>query len=107
MGKKPYDHAFQYKDVPTIGETFADGIHQIQVDGTTLRITFTVSRGDAPKSSSKDPPVGVKATAARLVMPLPALATLYNQLERMVRGLEQQGLLQRSPKGLKTTSTLQ
>jgi hypothetical protein len=95
MEQKPYDHAFQYKDIPSVAETFADGLHLLTVDATTARMTLTVSRGDEPKPNYKGPPTGQKATAARIVMPVPALLNLYNQLSQLVMGLEAQGLIRR------------
>jgi hypothetical protein len=94
MEKKAYDQAFQYKDVPALAETFADGIHLVTVDGSSARITFTVSRSDPPKTGNKVP-TGQKVTAARIVLPLPAMAELYNQLHGMVQVLEQRGLMTR------------
>lgn len=103
MDKKPFDHAFQFKDNPDLAETFADGIHQITVDGSTLRITLTASRGELPKGN-KTSISGYKALAARLVMPTPMLAELYNQLDQIVRGMEAKGLLTRSgSSGVKPT----
>ena len=100
MEKKPFDKTFPYKDLPNVAETFADGIQLVQVDSSTLRILFTVSRTDDVKPGR---PHGNKVTAARLVLPLPAFADLYNQLESMVTALEQRGLLQREGQSLKTT----
>jgi len=94
MEKKPFDHSFQFKDDLAVHETFVDGIHMTQVDGTTMRMTLTVARADPPKTGNKSP-TGQKVVAVRLVMPLPAMAELYNQLDNLVRGLEQQGVLQR------------
>ena len=102
MEKKPFNHAFTFKDNPNVHETFADGVHQILVDGSTLKLDLTVSRSDLPKSGNKTP-TGNNVIAARLVMPLPALATLYNQLDQMVRGLETQGLLHRGGGEVKPT----
>jgi hypothetical protein len=104
MENKPYDHAFQYKDIPTVPETFADGVHLLTVDGSTMRIVFTVSRSDAEQQPGSKSPRGQKATAARLVMPLKGFAELYNKLDQMVSGLESQGLLKRERgEGLKAT----
>jgi hypothetical protein len=91
---KPYDHTFQFKDIPTVAETFADGVHLVTVDGTTTRIVFTASRADPPKTGNKSP-TGQKAVAARLVLTNPAMAALYNQLSKMVQVLEQRGLMKR------------
>jgi hypothetical protein len=102
MDKKPYDRAFTFKDDPGVRETFADGIHLVTVDGSTLRIVFTVGRADPPKTGNKQP-TGNRVAVARLVMPLPGLAELYNQLDGMVRGLESQGLLTRGGGGVKPT----
>ena len=102
MEKKSFDHAFSFKDNPAVTETFADGVHLISVDGSTLRIVFTVARADPPKTGNKTA-TGQKVAAARLVMPLPALAELYNQLDGMVRGLESQGLLTRGDGAVKPT----
>ena len=94
MENKPFDHSFQFKDDLSVRETFAQGVHLATVDGSTLRITFTVSRPDPPKTGNKAP-TGQKVVACRLVLPLPAMAELYNQLDQMVRALEQKGLLKR------------
>ena len=94
MEKKSFDHAFTFKDDIGCRETFADGIHLVSVDGSTLRLVLTVARADLPKTGNKSP-TGHKVPVVRLVMPLPALADLYNQLDQMVRGLESQGLLTR------------
>lgn len=91
MDHKPFDHAFPYKDTHAVVETFADGLHLVTVDGSTARITLTVSRGDPPKPNQKGPPTGQKVTAARLVMPMPAFLHLFNQMNQLVVGLEQQG----------------
>jgi hypothetical protein len=40
-------------------------------------------------------PTGQKAVAARLVLSNPAMAELYNQLNRMVQALEQRGIMTR------------
>lgn len=102
MEKKPYDHAFQYKDVPAVAETFADGVHLVTVDGSTARMTLTISRGEAPKPNQKGPPQGQKLTAARVVMPTPAFVELYNQMHQMISGLERVGAVVRDDKGLRT-----
>lgn len=102
MEKKSYDHAFTFKDNLDVTETFADGIHLVTVDGTTMRLVLTVSRSEPPKPGTKAP-TGQKVVASRLVMPLPAMAELYNQLDRMVRGMEAQGLLHREGGGVSPT----
>jgi hypothetical protein len=102
MDKKPFDHTFPFKDNPDLAEIFADGIHQITVDGSTLRLTLTASRGELPKGN-KTSVTGYKALAARIVMPTPMLAELYNQLDQVVRGMEAQGLLTRSGPSVKPT----
>lgn len=94
MESKSYDHTFTFKDVPTVGEVFADGVHLVTVDSTTTRITFTVSRSDPPKTGNKMP-TGQKAVSARLVLSNPAMAELYNQLSRMVQVLEERGIMKR------------
>jgi hypothetical protein len=91
---KPYDHTFTFKDIPSVAEAFADGVHLVTVDSTTTRITFTVSRSDPPQTGNKRP-TGQKAVAARLVLSNPAMAELFNQLNRMVHALEQQGIMKR------------
>lgn len=100
--KKPFDADFPFKDDPALSETFADGIHQITVDQTTFRLTLTSSRGDLPKGN-KTTMTGYKALAARIIMPTPAMAELYNQLDKIIRGLEAQGLVTRSAEGVKPT----
>ena len=102
MSKQPFDSTFPFKDDPALAETFADGIHQITVDGSTMRITLTASRGELPKGT-KTTPTGYKALAARSVMPTPLLAVLYYQLDQIVRGMEASGYLKREGGGVKPT----
>lgn len=101
MEKKPFDHAFPYKDISSVAETFADGIHLITVDGTTARITLSATRSDAPKGNQKMPS-GQKVTAARIVLPTPAFLELYNQMEQIISGMEQQGIIVREGGALRT-----
>lgn len=104
MDSKPFDHAFKVKDSPELMETLVDGVQFMTIQGQTARFIFTVSRPDEPKPGHKGPPTGQKIVAARLAMPLPAFADLYNKIEQMVRGLETQGLLTRSgSSGVKPT----
>jgi hypothetical protein len=102
MDKKPFDEDFPFKDDPTVRELFADGIHQVTVDGTTFRLMFTASRGELPRGN-KTKITGSKALVARLVMPTPLLAELYNQLDLLVNGLVAQGIMKREGGGVRPT----
>lgn len=82
-----------YIDVPTLAETFADGVQMIGVDGTVVRLTLTVSR-PAPSTSGR-PPEQAKATALRLVMPTPSFLELFRQMEQIVSQLEKRGVIRR------------
>ncbi|MGQ0588117.1 MAG: hypothetical protein ACT4N8_01120 [Sphingosinicella sp.] len=89
--QKPFDHAFPYKDVPGVTETFADGVHLVSVNATTTTIILTVSRADAPRPAHQGSPSGEKVTAARLVLPTAAFLDLYNRMHRLVTEFQQRG----------------
>lgn len=103
MEKKPFDHAFAFKDDLGVRETFADGLHLMTFDGAVAKLTFTVSRPDEIKEGFKGPPRGQKVPAARLVLPAPALAALFNQLHQLMGALEAQGLVTRDGDAVRPT----
>ena len=102
MSSEPYDKNFPFKDNPAVTETFADGIHMITAGNAVLKIDLTVSRGDPPKTGNKAP-TGSKVIASRIVMPVTCIADLYNQLDSLVKLMEQQGLLTRHGGGVAPT----
>ena len=95
MPDKPFDHAFEYKDLPTVSETYDDGFHLVTVGNATAMLVLTASRPDAPKQGHKGPPKGEKVTALRLVMPTRTFLEVYRQMQRVITQLEEQGRLTR------------
>jgi hypothetical protein len=80
----------QRVDLPELPETFADSIDQVFFDGQTVRINFGVTRFDQPSSASRYP-------ACRLVLPPGAAVELMNQMQKLVTGLIQAGVLKAQP----------
>ena len=91
-----------YKDIPSVAETYADGVHMIQTDQSGVHITLSITRPDAPKPNIKKM-TGYNGTAARIVMPLNGLIELHKQLDQMINGLIMQGILVREDSGVKPT----
>ena len=100
---QPFDHAFTAKDDLAVKETFIDGVGLIAIHSGTARIALTVSRADEPKPGRKGPPTGQKVIASRLVMPVNALAELYNKLDQLMKGLAEQGLVRFESDGARPT----
>lgn len=99
--KKPFDHAFTFKDDLSVREIFADGIHGIQVGGGVAKLTFTASRmSEEMKLGHKGPPKGYKAPVARIAFPAPAFADLYNKMNQLMAAMEAQGLVKREAGGV-------
>lgn len=103
MDSKPFDAAFSFKDDLNVREIFADGLHLITVEGTTAKITLTVSRPDDPKPGRKGPPSGYKIPVARLVLSTPAFAHLFNQMSQIMHILEAQGVVKREGQVVRPT----
>jgi len=87
------DDAVRYIDLPDVSETFADSVGLVTFDGQSARIELCVTRMDMPQTPKK--PTGRRYPVCRMVMPPDAFIGLYNSLENLIRGLEQQGVLKR------------
>ncbi len=104
MDNQPFDHTFEFKDDPSVSEVYADRVCRVTADGSSTRVTLTISRPDLPSSGTASA-AGHKVVAARLVLSPQATAELYNHLSKVVHLLEQKGVIKRE--GGTVTSTLQ
>jgi hypothetical protein len=96
MAKQPQSPVanLQYVDRPEVSEVFADALHSIVFDGSSLRLEFAVARFDEPKPSKERS--GRKVTACRLVLSPNGLLELSNKLQGMITVLEKRGVLHRA-----------
>lgn len=101
--KKPFDHAFTFKDDFAVREHFADEAFGIMLTGSVAKITFTVSRAEDPKPGYKGPPKGLKVPVARVALPAQGFADLYNKMHQMLIALEKQGVVVRENGEAKVT----
>ena len=92
MTEKPIYHDFPYEDDPRVTETFADGLRQVIVAGTTLRLTFSVARPEMPPPGETKV-TGYKVPIARIVLPVGSIVDMYDQLTRVVQSLKEAGIL--------------
>ncbi|MBC9033883.1 hypothetical protein IAG41_15935 [Sphingomonas sp. JC676] len=83
-----------YKDLPGVSEVYADGLGSTIFNGRTAHITFTVNRFAPPHPPR--PLSGERVTAARLALDSDAVIDLFNELGRMMRMLEEHGLIRLS-----------
>jgi hypothetical protein len=77
-------------DLPDLAETFADSISQVFFDGQTLRINFGVTRVDSLPQARRYP-------ACRLVLTPTAAVDLMNQIQRLMAGMIQAGVIKTTP----------
>jgi hypothetical protein len=98
MSQQQMQVEVQYVNRPEVGETFADLLEKITVDGATntVRMEFCVVRMDDPKLGDNKQ-TGKKYTAARLVLPMPGLLDMINKIQQITSAMEQQGMLKRGP----------
>lgn len=86
MPKKAGGHAkLRYEDRPDIGETFADSVHGLFVNGQLVNVEFTVTRMD--ERGPDGPPTGRRVPACRLVLPAAAAVDLANKLNQLIAAL--------------------
>lgn len=90
------DEAVTTVDRPELMETFCDSLGLTTFDGQTARIELCVTRMEAPKPPAK--PAAKRYPVVRLAMPPDALIDLFNNLHRLVTGLEQAGVLTKTKK---------
>ena len=86
-----------YVDRPEISETLVDSLEKLFFDGFSARIELVVNRLDHPQPPK--PPTGQKVTASRLILSLPSLVNLAQQLNGFVMGLQQQGIIKQVTPG--------
>ena len=80
-------------DLPALAETFADSINQVFFDGQTLRINFGVTRVDPPSQTQ----TACRYPACRLVLTPAAAVELMNQIQRLMAGMIQAGVIKATP----------
>lgn len=100
----PKAPALAYLDRPEIPETFVDSPEKVIFDPVTCRIEFVVNRFDPAAPGA--PMAGKKVTACRLVLPLPGLLNLAQQINQVIESLKQQGVLKPvvTPEGPKSVN---
>jgi hypothetical protein len=86
---------FDYVGRPEISEVFADSLHSILFDGSSLRLEFVVARFDQRRSAKAT--AGQKVTSCRLVLSPNGVMELYNKLHNMMGALEKKGVIKRGP----------
>lgn len=78
----------QHIDLPELSETFADSIDLVYFDGQTLRINFAVTRLEQTQS-----PSARRYPSCRLVLTPTAAVELMNQIQKLMAGMIQAGVL--------------
>lgn len=93
MPQQPQPPQMQYEfvDLPTVTETFADFVQRIQFDGQTLRIEFCVSRIEEQKPPAAA--TGKRYPVCRLVLSTSAGIDLMNKMQQITAGLVKAGVL--------------
>ena len=80
-----------YQNRVEVAETFVDFLERVWIDGSVLRLEFTVNRFDDSKGPGQF--AGSRCTACRLVMPRTALLQLVERLSQLVSALEKDGVI--------------
>jgi hypothetical protein len=81
-----------YQDLPSLAEVYADQLRLTHFDGYSVRLEFAVMRPRLTAPNQSEP---VVHPAVRLVLPPHALFGLRDQLDQLLRVLEQQGVVRR------------
>jgi hypothetical protein len=87
---------FEYVDVPSITETYADTVQGLIFDGQSVRLELCVTRMDEPKKGNGAQLTGKRQTACRVVLPLSAALDLSTKLGRMMATLAKRGAEQKA-----------
>ncbi len=87
------DNKVRYIDRPELMETFVDSLGMTHFDGVSFRIDLCVKRLDEPKPPS--PPTQRKYPVCRLVLTPPAMLDMFNQLQKFMGALHQQGIIKK------------
>lgn len=92
-----------YVDVPTVTETFVDGVHGVSIHEGVMRMELCVTRVDEPHPP--EPLSGKQFTAMRIAMPVVTAVQLHGQLTQILSVMEKQGVihLKQSPQTPPTT----
>ena len=85
----------QQVDLPELSETFADSIDSVFFDGQTLRINFGVTRFDQPQQPPST--TARRYPCCRLVLTPRAGVELMNQIQKLMTGMIQAGVLKAVP----------
>ncbi len=88
---QPTQPHLTYVDRPEISETYADLLGRLSFDGITARLEFVVNRYDDRQPGQ--PITGKALTAARVVIPLPAVMDLAAKLQNFMAQLQASGVL--------------
>ena len=81
-------------DRPAVSESFADSVLGCWFDGHTWRVDFSVTRIDQPMT---EPATSSQYPSCRLVLSLPAGLALLERLSDLLRQLEANGTIKRTP----------
>jgi hypothetical protein len=92
----------QHVDLPELSETFSDSIRMTFFDGHTARIEFCVTRMDPPKPPG--PPTAHRYPCCRLVLTPQTVFDLANQLQPILKVMEEQGIIKRIQTDTKSTT---
>jgi hypothetical protein len=83
----------KYVDRPEVSETFVDLLQRISIHANVARLEFTSVRVHDPLPGR--PTAGTQITACRLALPLEGLLQMGDQINNLIRLLEQQGAIKR------------
>ncbi len=81
-------------DLPAVSETFADSVMGCWFDGHTWRIDLGVMRLNQPMT---EPATSTQYPSCRVVLSLPAGFALLDRLTDLLRQLEANGTIKRTP----------
>lgn len=84
----------EWVNIPSVSESYADGVEPTIFDGHSARITFSIQRFEGTPKPGQ-PPRSVRVPSARIVLAPQAAVELYNQLSRLIGLMEQQGVVKR------------
>lgn len=82
-----------FVDRPEVSETFADSLQSLHFDGQSIKILLCTTRFDSPKP--KKAPAATRYPACRLVLTPSAALDLFSKMQRMVKALEEKGVIKK------------
>jgi hypothetical protein len=89
------DSQIRYVDIPELSETFADSVKLSTFDGSVTIVELCVTRLQDPKPTKK--PEAKRVPVCRLVLTPDATVDLHRQLQNMIEGMVQSGVLKQVP----------